>query len=129
MSGSWERKPQTCTTAPGQTLIAILVVLVIMMLGYTLFLGPRRMKDGTVKSAPKAALDKASDFECQQYLSQVRQGIAMYGSGDGTEKPGSLADLGKAMAPVTRCPVGGEPYGYDPATGRAWCPHPGHERF
>ncbi|MBI3923405.1 MAG: hypothetical protein HY318_18435, partial [Armatimonadetes bacterium] len=52
----------------GQTLIGTLVVLVIIMLGYLLFLNPRKMKDGTVKSAPKVAMDKATDMECSNYV-------------------------------------------------------------
>jgi len=28
-----------------------------------------------------------------------------------------------------KCPVGGEPYQYDPSSGRIWCIHPGHEKF
>jgi len=101
-----------------------------MMLGYSLFLGPRRTEKGEVKSVPKAALDKSTDLECATYLSQVRQAISMYGSGtDEHERPASLADLGPSMQAVTKCPVGGEPYVYDPRTGEVHCPHPGHEKF
>lgn len=126
MPGSLPRK----RTVPGQTLIGILVTLVIIMLGYSLVLGTRKMKDGTQKSVQKAAMDKSTDLECSTYLGEVRQAISMYGSGtDEHERPASLTDLGTAMQPVTKCPVGGEPYQYDPATGKVWCVHPGHEKF
>lgn len=117
-------------TCGGQTLIGTLVVLVIIMLGYLLFLNPRKMKNGTVKSAPKAAMDKATDMECSNYLGQVRQALSMYGSGtDENERPANLSDLGKSMEQITKCPVGGEPYQYDPTTGKVWCTHPGHEKY
>ncbi|NCO35245.1 MAG: hypothetical protein AUJ92_08920 [Armatimonadetes bacterium CG2_30_59_28] len=128
MEGSY-RSPRALERS-GQTLIGILVVLVIMMVGYSIFLGPRKNDKGEVKSAPKAAMDKSTDLECSTYLGQVRQAISMYGGGtDENERPASLADLGTSMQSVTKCPVGGEDYVYDSQTGKVHCPHPGHEEF
>ena len=43
-------------------------------------------------------------------------------------KPASLA-AAKITGDLARCPIGHEPYVYDPATGTIHCVHPGHEKY
>jgi hypothetical protein len=83
--------------------------------------------DGKTVRAPIAA---AHDTECQANLRSVRQSIQVFRTGDTDEKnPGSLDELRELPSSVRRCPVGGEAYVYDPATGSVHCPHPGHETY
>ena len=35
----------------------------------------------------------------------------------------------KEISSISKCPVGGEAYTYNPQTGEVHCPHPGHERY
>lgn len=109
----------------GALLVEILIVVVIILLLAGAYLGlTRKSGGGTAPSTPKAALDKAHGIECANNLNQARQLVQM-----------EVADSGQYPAQldpesgVTRCPVSGQPYSYDPQTGRVWCTTPGHESF
>ena len=74
-------------------------------------------------TVPGVAKERAEGVVCQNNLQQLRAAIAMYQSNNGT-LPATLQDL-NAGVPL-QCPVGGEPYTYDPTTGQVHCTHPGH---
>jgi len=111
------------------SLVEILVVLVILVIAAAIVL-PRYL-GGTMPDGKKirAPINLAKDTACRTNLNTVRQGIATLQAGDpeGQPAPG-LAEL-RLGSEVTRCPVGGEEYLYDPQTGQVRCPHPGHDNY
>ena len=92
---------------------------------------------GTVKSDSKLldskstkqttvgkALDTGKSADCRQRLSQIRMGITNYKTTSGSEtNPPSLKDLDLGVSSTYfQCPVSGQAYQYDPATGTVRCP-------
>ena len=69
----------------------------------------------------------AESVECRNNLSQIRAAIQMRTTTDETY-PASLNELG-LPASMLACPVSGQPYQYDPATGQVRCATPGHMRY
>lgn len=113
------------------TLIALLVVIVIIgILFATQYGGPPRRTGPTPPGESKTllggAVDRADATVCRNNLTQLRTAIQVYQANAQAWPP----DLESLEAGVPRrCPVGGEPYQYDPLTGAAHCVHPGHENF
>ena len=107
----------------------VVVVAMIVMLAYTLL--PRYIGGGTKESGgPAAPIERAKGVDCQNNLQQVRYAITMYQQSS-ERPPASIADLKSSgiSGDVTRCPVSGTPYSYDPGQGKVWCTTPGHERY
>lgn len=119
----------------GNTLVGLLVVMaLIAMLSVVFMYGSGTLgqhqsarKDGKGTTIPGMAEMSAQDTVCRSNLSQVRQGLMVAQGGEETH-PASLQEL-KFPAEVLRCPIGHEPYVYDPTTGTVTCPHPGHEKY
>jgi len=112
-------------------LIAMLIAVLIVAILFVVVLLPKMKTSvgGGEKPMPEAAMDKAKEVQCMSNLRSVRQGIVMYKSQNETLPP-SMKDLKMGMgADFFKCPVGMEPYQYDPNTGAVRCPHPGHGRF
>jgi hypothetical protein len=78
------------------------------------------------ESIPGKAIEKAESTACQAQIKQVRDSIRM--DIDSTGKPPASLDQG-ATASISKCPVSGQPYVYDPTTGSVHCSTPGHEKF
>jgi prepilin-type N-terminal cleavage/methylation domain-containing protein len=113
------------------SLVEILVVLVVLAILAAIML-PRYLGSGKTASGKtvESPMQRAHSAECMNNLSQVRQAYQMAASAD-ENRPRSIADL-KAYGvtdSIARCPVGKEPYQLDPASGRVWCPHPGHDGY
>ena len=107
----------------GFTLIGMVVVLAIIgMLAVTMYgLGGKKDRgEGQTesKSIPARAIEMAESVECQSNLNQLRQMVSTY-TMVGDPAPASLAEL--RMDYISRCPVSGKPYKYDPSTGRVQC--------
>lgn len=119
------------------TLIELLVVTVIILVVIYLMYGTRTSPGagvtpttvspggGGAQTVPGAALEQARGIECQQNLRGLRELISAYRI-ENEQPPASLQEL---RAGVYSCPVSGNPYVYDPATGTVRCTTPGHERF
>lgn len=107
------------------TVAIICVLMVVMMQGYG---GPvSNRADGMGKTIPGAAKLTAEDEVCKNNLGQVRQGLAIANLGaDGHPESIQDAHIGEQFY---SCPVGHEPYQYNPKTGEVHCVHPGHESF
>jgi hypothetical protein len=77
------------------------------------------------------ALDAARGTNCRNQLSQIRQSVSAWKSSTGSEQnPETMAELGLGVgADYFKCPVTGEPYAYDPATGTVRCVNPGHANY
>ena len=113
-------------------LIALLVVVAIGVILMYVLLGPMSKKSGGgYETNPGRAMDKGREVECESNLRQIRGAIEIYRT-EHDSYPPTTADISLGVsnpAELMKCPVGAEPYAYDPATGRIQCPHPGHESF
>ena len=120
---------QARRNAGGFALIEILVVmaLIVILAGglYSLYGG----KGGSKKGEAKTPLSVAHDSECLQNLGSVRQCIKAEEATDDEKHPDSLTAVKSIPTELRACPVGKEPYAYDPATGQVHCVHPGHESY
>jgi hypothetical protein len=117
------------------SLIELLIVCLIIMAAVAWYLtsqqtvgavaggNPAAYKSTTV---PGVAKERAQGVVCQNNLQQIRTAISIYQSNSGSLPP-TLEDL-NAGVPL-KCPVGGEPYTYDPSTGQVHCTHPGHVQY
>ena len=109
------------------TLIGLLAAIVIIGILFVLFLGGGgggSSATGTgATTTPGKAKERAKDVLCQNNLVQLRYEMSIYQSTAGTNPP-SLASLDTQV--VLNCPIGGEPYEYDPLSGQVRCVHPGH---
>jgi hypothetical protein len=120
-------------------LLALLLTVVIMVILATYLLrGPGALSPGNAGGGVAggevggiiAAKNKAKGVVCRNNLVQLRDALAMAGTDEEGNRPATLEDLAKNTPGLAlKCPVGGEPYQYDPSTGRIWCIHPGHENF
>ncbi len=121
-------KPQS-TRRSGQTLIGLLVVVVIAIVLYLMFLGPRRGKDGEMRpSIAKQSINKAEiDVAMTSNISQINQAIMMYKADNG-KPPASLDELKSSAyargfpAEMWINPVTKQPLVYDPQTGQVLSP-------
>ncbi len=113
--------------AAGLALIELLVAIVIIALLAGAFYGLwRHGKGGQPKPTPAQAVEKAKGVDCQSMLQQVRASIQMAAMENEDRPPASIPT---DMAAYAKCPETGQPYSYDPQTGRVWCTTPGHEGF
>jgi hypothetical protein len=118
----------------GQTMVAMMIVLVIILVLVVVFFGvhkssesPRPDKKGytTLGLVRYSALDT----KCQSDVQQLRLSIKMTHDTNGDEGYPPTLEATKLGDEFYKCPVGGERYVYDPATGEVHCPHPGHEKY
>jgi hypothetical protein len=112
------------------TVAIICVLLVVFMKGGcgSMLSAQSPRADGKGKTIPGLVKAKAQDDVCLSQLGQVRSFIMMAESDNDDKPPTSLSE---AHVPdsLIHCPIGGETYLYDPATGKVKCPHPGHGKF
>jgi len=129
------------------SLVGILIAAVIMiLLFYHLFnaltgvertgivqppgaevIGPGELQGGDT-SLP-GSIDAAKATQCKSNLRQIR--LAIEQASYSGEPAGSLSGLSSygVTSSISKCPVGGEQYVFDPGAQTVRCPHPGHERF
>jgi len=122
----------------GQTLVASLVVIaIIAILAAVVMKGsgafgakssPRA--DGRGTTVPGLVKAKAEDTVCRSNLGQLRMSLQISHDSGGSDEawPQTLEEtrLGQAFY---KCPMGKEPYVYNPQTGEVHCTHPGHEKY
>ena len=77
------------------------------------------------------SMDTAKGTDCQEHLNQIRLGINTFKISDPNgANPPSLKDIRMGVGPdYFKCPVSGQAYIYDPATGAVRCPYPSHAKF
>jgi hypothetical protein len=124
------------------TLIELLVVAVIIFLLAYVFLkggGPasRQVEEelgparpGGPTTVPGRSIEAARAVDCKSNLRQIRTALQMFMM-ETDKPPASLRELaGYNVSPkMTRCPVTGDPYHYDPQTGKVNCTVQGHEGY
>jgi type II secretory pathway pseudopilin PulG len=120
----------------GFTLISTLVTiaLILFLSAYLMFGsggGKSLRKDGEGKTYLGAAMARAKDANCITQLQQVRAALEIATDPVEGTRPAALQDL-RIGGQFYRCPIGNEPYTYDPAAASpkeaVKCPHPGHEK-
>lgn len=127
------RRVGLCARQGQASLIGLLVVVAIIMVAvYFLWLRPGGGQqqapprfEGEATTTLGRAMQAGQGVECQNNLQQLRAAIQME-SIDTGQPP---AQLSPSWGVSLKCPVSGQPYQYDPNTGRVWCTTPGHERF
>ena len=120
----------------GFTLISTLVTIALILFLAVYLMngsgGGSLRKDGEGKTYLGAAMARAKDANCIQQLQQVRAGLEIATDPVENTRPPALKDL-RLGESFYRCPIGKEPYTYDPAAGTTResvkCPHPGHEKY
>ncbi len=114
------------------TLIGLLAAIVIIAILFVVYFGGGGGGSsgaggvGTPATTLGGAKDRAGDAVCRNNLSQLRAAVSLQLATAGANPP-SLEGLQPGIA--LSCPVGDEPYQYDPATGKVRCAHPGHEAY
>ena len=119
----------------GFTLVAILVVVAIIAILVVVFYGKgaggtakTERPDGKGETIIGKSLYAAKDDVCASDLGNLRASIAINTDPVEGTHPATLQDT-KLGSQFYKCPVGGEPYEYDPKTGKVHCPHKGHESY
>jgi len=113
-------------------LIEILVVVAILAaLAYMIvprYLGERSAPGRDTVAGPK---ERAYSVDCMNNLRNIRAAIEMQRQMGEGQLPPTLAGFASSgvSESMTRCPVSGQPYFYDPKTGTVKCTYPGHEKF
>lgn len=121
----------------GFTLISTMItiaIIAVLMVG--LFYGsgmlqgktPSARKDGLGKTVMGQAKYAAKDDVCRSNLGQVRSSIQILSVNEDDKPPEDIHET-KLPQEFYSCPVGHEPYVYDPQTGAIHCVHPGHEKY
>lgn len=90
--------------------------------------GTAERKDGNGKTLVGKSLYAAKDDVCINYLGQLRQSIQIASDPVENTFPETIQET-KLGDQFYSCPVGHEPYVYDPKTGKVQCVHPGHEKY
>ena len=115
----------------GFSLVEILVVMLIIMILAAILL-PRYLGEGknSIGQRVQSPIKRAKSVECINYLAQIRQAYQMATMTGDEYRPQSLADLRSqgVSESMMKCPVGGQPFVWDPMSGRvARCTYPSHE--
>ena len=121
----------------GQTLVATMIVLAIMAILAVALLRPWAVggtakparADGKGATVPGLVKLKADDTVCASNLGQVRAFIQIARTNADDQAPATLAEIQGMPKEFLACPLGHEPYQYDPATGTVRCVHPGHGKY
>ncbi len=116
------------TRRRGFALVELLVVIVLILVLAAAYVGytGRGNDDEVRESIPGRSIQQAESLECRTNLSQLRNFVQMQMTTEG-QPPAQLHDAG--IQSIRNCPVSGQPYSYDPQSGRVWCSTPGHERY
>lgn len=123
-------------TTSGNSLIGLLVAVFIVILASVFFvtggkfLGgeSKERADGKGKTLIGKSLYAAKDDVCISNLNQVRQGISIATDPVENTFPQTIEET-RLGTQFYSCPVGKEPYEYDPTTGTVKCTHKGHEKY
>lgn len=113
------------------TIAIIAILAVVFMKGSSIFGGAAvsNRPDGKGKTIPGLAMARARDTQCRSDLGQLRIWIGMRHDDDPDGGYPATLEESKFGKEFYSCPLGKEPYQYDPQTGTVKCVHPGHEKY
>jgi prepilin-type N-terminal cleavage/methylation domain-containing protein len=115
----------------GFSLVEILVVVVILLIILAI-LAPRYLGGGKGPGGKpiESPMQRGRSVECINNLSQLRGALQIATLEEDAQRPQTLRDVGRGFPEsMFSCPVGKQPYSYDPARGKIWCVQPGHESY
>lgn len=110
-------------------LVVIAIIAILAVVVTTGGFGNRKStrKDGLGTTVQGGARAQAMDTQCVSNLQQIRLWVQTQTTTE-DEMPKSLADS-RLPEDMLKCPIGKEPYDYNPAAGTVHCKHPGHEEL
>lgn len=119
----------------GHTLVGLLAAMAIVAIlaagmytgGFGLLGTHKERPDGEGRTIIGRSVARAKDHQCAEYLKQVRMAIGMAQIDE--YMPEKIEELPGITRKLTKCPIGSEPYQYDPVSATVTCPHPGHEHY
>jgi hypothetical protein len=109
----------------------VLLLMVVVMKGTNTFAvngGVSQRKDGLGKTVPGMAFAATRDDVCRMHLHDLRMAIDLQHQTNDEAFPATLEDT-KQGSEFYSCPIGHEPYNYNPETGEVKCVHLGHEKY
>lgn len=114
--------------------LAVMAIIAVLAVGATVGMrafgdSKSARPDGKGQTVIGQTLYRARDEVCRSNLGQVRQMVYVQSTGGEEGYPTAITDLRGLPKDFTVCPIGKEPYRYDPAVGSVACPHPGHEKY
>lgn len=113
----------------GFALVEMLVVIVIIAILAIILIPKYTGINAVGKDKINAPIQRAHGVECQNNLQQIRNAITLYNT-QNEQYPPSLDAVSSSMSSTSfKCPVSGNPYIYDPASGKVSCSTPGHEKY
>lgn len=120
----------------GNSLIGLLVAVFILILASVFFITGGKFLGGETKERADGkgttligkSIYAGKDTVCISNLGQVRQGITIATDPVDNTLPSTIEET-RLGAQFYKCPVGDEPYEYDPTTGVVRCIHKGHEKY
>jgi len=115
----------------GMTAISLVISLAIILVLMWIFFsyGTRGMGGKSALGPPEQALQRARDVQCRENLRSIRQALQLATMSEPNERfPPDLSNLGIG-ADQLKCPVSGQPYAYEPSTGKVWCTYPPHKGY
>ncbi len=119
------------TRRAGFTAISMVISLVIILVLIWIFFsyGTRSLGGRAQVGPPQQVIGQAKDLVCRDNLRQIRQALQLAQMGEAEDHfPASLDNLGLSQEQL-KCPVSGEAYAYDPASGRVSCNYPRHKGY
>lgn len=85
-------------------------------------------EDGVGQTVVGRSVARVKDGKCMEQLRQVRQAIELAKINGEDQMPQTIAEM-RLPSEMQSCPIGKEPYKYDPATATVSCEHPGHDKY
>ena len=124
-------KRRTAGNTLASTLVVIAIICILAAVYYLPRGGESARKDGKGVTTVGATLMAAKDEKCRSAMSQIKQLIYVQNEtgGDDADKPKTIDEIRGLPESMKRCPIGNEPYVFDPVTQTAHCVHPGHEKY
>lgn len=91
--------------------------------------GENKRADKVGETVVGQSMARAKDAVCMDNLKQIREMVQVAESSDPDGKPPADFSAMRCPESMRMCPIGKEPYEYNPETGEVKCKHPGHGKY
>jgi hypothetical protein len=121
----------------GRGMVEVIIVAAIILVGVIVWVNgglpgmggkSNARPDGEGETIVGRSLANAKDDVCMSNLKQIRMQVGIQTDPVDETKPASMEEI-QISGDFKKCPLGGEPYVYDPTAGTVKCPHLGHENY